>query len=251
MPGLQGVGGAVLGTAVDLAFQGAKGGLFGPEVAVIAQGIQAVQDLLGVDTGHIVKSLNGPDGLSAIHSDTGSIISDITNSASDNDIGAAVWLWNGGQWPGPNGAWAQVGDAGAYGTIMINLSAIRFFEAYNFIATIGGTPDAGSVPTVSNLLDCRPAALQPGETDLQMLQRLHPEIAWQDDYFGSGKPGGHDTSHDPSVYYIYWPIPALDDIRELFAYIPASGPPKRYASTDMCRILSMLPVQWGDHGTGP
>lgn len=97
--------------------------------------------------------------------------------------------------------------------------------------------------TYTDLRDANPFANLEGESDLDMLNRLHPELTWSETDW-PGSISAFDNTHDPHVFHLYAPVPTLDAIRKLFEYTPSSGPPKRSAAVDVARILSMLPVQW-------
>jgi len=235
----------------DLGLRFAATGALGPEFKAVADvGIRLLGKgyTFAAETNKIVKGTDGfpaPSGGLAKVQDDVSALRDTADAIPD-DVWNEGWL-DVGEFSTPGNALSEVVRAAE---IYTNHELKRFWESPSFLTWNPGLFDS-TIWEPLDLQDCVMSAILPGETAIAMCERLHPEVTFTVSDLPSFSFYAVDPSHLNVRYYWSPPPPTLQEIKELFRYTPASGPPDRYASTDMCRILSMLPVQWGDAGSGP
>lgn len=177
-------------------------------------------------------------------------ISDKLDGTDGDVIGTQVWNYKGLSFfqdesnGVPTTAEHQIKFTGFLGYMLWNYGIHRFWNAYNFAVLFGGHADETGIH-LSNMNAARPEEVMPGESDIEMLRRVLPAYTWEENVYWNGSISTLDTTGNPYVTYVWSPpSPTLDQIKNLFRFTPASGPPDRFACSDLAAIFSLLPVQW-------
>lgn len=145
-------------------------------------------------------------------------------------------------------AWQMLAQAYHAGAIINTRMMLRTFTSVNFLTHFNGFNGSQGFDDGVYLNDAYEGArLNPDETDLEMLERLYPDYEWSDNYLNTHMTGcsiPNPTYGESADYFYSPPPPSLREIKELMRYTPSSGPPDRYAWTDVVRLISLIPVQW-------
>lgn len=222
------------------------GSLIGAEANTLQQEIETTQSLVRTYGGAELAELTGAAGPGSI----GAIVQDINTYLQDPDTNVNL----------ANAVWASAidtGDAGRAGNMLhycamalwyqlTSGSGFRLIYAPNFLFFGSGTVGDYTDSSQADLRDIYPSARLEDETDLEMCQRIHPELTWTDtfapDFIGTFTP---NTFGIYGLYLYSPPVPADVLTKKDIMYTPSSGEPKRNSLKDLVTMLAMLPVQWG------
>jgi len=100
----------------------------------------------------------------------------------------------------------------------------------------------------SNLNDCGPFANDPGESDLDMLGRLHPELTWHENFAGTRLIGTFvDMDADNSIEVFYFPAGSFTfaDFLEAVKYHSDGDGTIRNALVDALNLIPFAHVTMG------